>query len=146
MKLRQLSLFLENQPGHLLAATRLLAHSDVNLETMTLADTEQFGILRMIVNDWQRAKEVLQSEGFIVKVTEVVAVVMEDRPGGLVEVLEIFEGKDLNVEYMYAFTYRQENRPVMVFRFDSPDAAVELLQEKGFRVVGDESLFGAKDQ
>ncbi len=142
MKLRQLSLFLENQPGHLHAACRRLAESEVNIETVTLADTEQFGILRLIVNDWKKGREVLESEGFVVKVTDVVAVVVEDRPGGLAEVLEIFESTDRNIEYLYAFTFRQENRPVIAFRFDDPDLAITLLQEKGFRVVGNEALFG----
>ncbi len=88
MKIHQLSLFLENKPGQMLGPCRTLASSGVNIRTLTLADTERFGILRLIVSDWQKARRVLQEAGYVVNVTEVVAVEVADRPGGLAAVLD----------------------------------------------------------
>jgi hypothetical protein len=141
MKLKQLSLFLENKPGALSAACRLLGDAQVNIHTFALADTQQFGILRLIVRDWQKAKLTLENNGFVVKITEVVAVEVADRPGGLAEVLEVIEQARINVEYMYAFTIKQNRYGWMVFRFDNPDAAIQALLAKGLRVVEAEQLF-----
>src|SRR5512140_3090589 len=103
MKIHQLSLFLENKPGSLVDPIRLVSEAGIDLRTLTLADTERFGILRMIVSDWEKAKSLLQSAGFVVNVVEVVAVEVPDRPGGLAELLTVFEGPDVNIVYMYAF-------------------------------------------
>ncbi|MCX7591815.1 MAG: ACT domain-containing protein, partial [Kiritimatiellae bacterium] len=98
MKIKQLSLFLENKPGHLSAICRTLARANINISTLSLADTEQFGILRLIVQDWQRAQKVLEDAGFVVNVTDVVAMVVDDRPGGMAEILEILEKARTNIE------------------------------------------------
>ena len=141
MKIQQLSLFLENKPGHLSAICRALAESNINIETLSLADTQQFGILRLIVREWERAKQVLEAKGFVVKVTEVVATEVADRPGGMAELLDILEAGRINIEYVYAFTFRRGNKAVLVFRFENPDAAVKLLQEKGCNVLGRVELY-----
>jgi len=135
VKIRQLSLFLQNEPGHLIEPCRILAAAGVNIRTLTLADTEQFGILRMIVSDWERGEKLLQDAGYVVKVTEVVAVEVSDRPGGLAEILEIFKTGDINIEYMYAFTFGREDQAVLIFRFDKADAAIEKLRAAGIAVV-----------
>jgi hypothetical protein len=140
MKINQLSLFLENKPGHLSSVCRSLADAGVNILTLSLADTQQFGILRLIVPDWQQAKQVLEKAGSVVNVTEVVATEVEDRPGGLADVLETIRAAGLNIEYMYAFTFRRGDRAVLVFRFDDPDAAVKALQAKCINVVGEVEL------
>ena len=109
MRIPQLSLFIENQPGHLVVPCKLLADAGINVVTLSLADTQQFGILRLIVREWQRAREVLEAAGLVVAVTEVLALEVLDEPGGLVELLGIFEQAGVNVEYMYAFTARLGN-------------------------------------
>ena len=141
MKIPQLSLFLENKPGHLSAICRTLAKANINIQTLSLADTQQFGILRLIVADWKRAKEVLEKAGFVVNVTEVVATEVDDRPGGMAEILEIIEQSKTNIEYMYAFTSHRNDRAVLVFRFDDPDTAVKVLQAKGKNILAPVDLY-----
>jgi len=141
MKLNQLSVFLENKPGQLGIPGRALAEAGLNILTLSLADTQQFGILRLIVRDWEKAKAILEKAGCVVNVTEVVAIEVADRPGGLADVLEIIEKASLNIEYMYAFTFRRGDKAVIVFRFDDPDAAIALMQSKGINVVGNIELY-----
>ena len=136
MKLHQLSIFSENKPGHMIAPCSLLAREGIDIRALSLADTQRFGILRMIVSDWARAKELLETDGLVVKVTEVLAVEVPDRPGGLVDVLKAFEGSTINIEYMYAFPVGRGDKAVLIFRFDLPDAAIERLQAQGINVLG----------
>jgi hypothetical protein len=133
MKHHQLSLFLENQPGQIVEPCRVLAEAGIDIRTLTLADTERFGILRLIVSDWARAAVVLEKAGYVVNVTEVVAIEVSDRPGGLTEVLQALDG--INVEYMYAFPFGRGDKAVLIFRFDQPDAAIERLRAAGVSVV-----------
>lgn len=144
MKINQLSLFLENKPGHLKSACKALADAGINILTLSLADTQQFGILRLIVHDWQKAKSVLEGAGGVVNVTEVVATEVSDRPGGLAEVLDIIDAGELNIEYMYAFTFRRDDQAVLVFRFDDADGEVKTLQEAGVKVIGSKELFNGE--
>jgi hypothetical protein len=136
MKIHQLSLFLENKPGRLSDPCKILANAGINILTLSVADTQQFGILRLIVRDWQKAREALAEAGHVVKVTEV-----DDRPGGLAHVLELIEQGGVNIEYMYAFTFRRGDKAVLVFRFDNPDAAITLLQAKNINVIGSVELY-----
>ena len=126
MKLKQLSLFLENKPGALSRPVRLLAKARFNILTLSIADAPQFGILRLILRDWGRAKKLLEQEGFVVKVTDMVAVEVADRPGGLAEILTVLEKSGINVEFMYAFTEKRKGQAVLMFRFDDPDAIDEI--------------------
>jgi hypothetical protein len=135
MKIRQLSLFLENKPGHLLEPCRLLARDGINIRTLSVADTAQYGILRLIVSDWERARDLLSSAGYVVNVTEVLAVEVADSPGGLVKILEVFENSSINIEYMYAFTFGRQDKAVLIFRFDRPDEAITQLQQAGLNVI-----------
>lgn len=135
MKLSQLSLFLQNQPGALTRPCRVLAEAGVNIVTFALADAQQFGILRLIVQDPEQARSVLEQQGFLVKFTEVVAIQVEDRPGGLADVLETLEKARINVEYCYACTLKQGNKGVLVFRFGDPVAAIATLASTGVRVL-----------
>ncbi|MDR0611243.1 MAG: hypothetical protein LBG58_14130 [Planctomycetaceae bacterium] len=141
MKLKQLSLFLENKPGNVRKACRTLADSGINIETMALADTEQFGILRILVRDWERAKQEFEKNGVVVKVSEVVALAVDHRPGGLADILDVLDEASLNIEYMYGF-FQKTGNAVIVFRFDNPDAAIQKLQSRGIRVIGNKELFG----
>jgi hypothetical protein len=140
MKIHQLSVFVENKPGHLRAPCKVLADAGINLATLSLADTKQYGILRLIIRDWQRAKTVLEAAGFVVNVTEVLAVEVPDRPGGLTDVLKVVELAGINVEYMYAFAGKHGSQAVLVFRFDDVDAAIRALEESDVNVVGNVDL------
>jgi hypothetical protein len=140
MKIHQLSLFLENRPGEMIQPCRVLAEAGIGIHTLTLADTEQFGLLRLVVSDWEKGRGVLEQAGYLVNVTEVVAVEVADRPGGLAGLLELFAGSGINIEYMYAFTFGREDKAVLIFRFDQPDAALERLRTAGISVVEDVEL------
>jgi hypothetical protein len=135
MKIHQLSLFLENEPGQLIEPCRILARAGVDIRTLTLADTQQFGILRLIVSDWQGGAEALRQAGYVTNITEVVAVEVPDRAGGLAGLLDLLDGSGINIEYMYAFTFGRQGKAVLIFRFDDPDRAIRLLQSSGINVV-----------
>ena len=140
MKLKQLSLFLENQPGALSRPVRLLAKAKFNIVTLSIADANQFGILRLILRDWEKAKKLLEKAGFVVKVTDMVAVEVSDQPGGLAKILEVVEKAGLNVEFMYAFTEKRENKAILIFRFDDPENAIKILQQRKLNVVASVDL------
>jgi hypothetical protein len=141
MKIQQISLFLENKPGHLNAICRSLADAQINLVSIALADTQQFGIVRLIVEDWRRAKEILEKAGFMVHVREVVVATVADQPGGMADVLDVVQKAGVNIEYLYAFARRHDNQVAMVFRFDDPDKAIAALQAAGRDVLTSENLF-----
>lgn len=140
MKLKQLSLFLENQPGALSRPMRLLAKAKFNILTLSIADANQFGILRLILRDWERAKKLLEKNGFVVRVTDMVAVEVADQPGGLAKILDAVEKAGLNVEFMYAFTEKRGGKAILVFRFDDPDNAIKMLQKQQVNVVASVDL------
>lgn len=135
MKLQQLSVFLENKPHQLRVPSKLLAEAGINIITLNLADTTQFGILRVIVDDWQKAREVLRGAGCVVKMTEVLGIEVPDQPGGLDVILAEIEAADLNIEYMYSMSIRHGDKAVLVFRFEDNDAAIAALQAKGIGIV-----------
>lgn len=137
MKIKQIAIFLENKPGHLRSICQTLADAGVNLTTLSLADTQQYGILRVLTDNWEKARDVLSDAGFVVNVTEVLAVEVDDKPGGLLRILDIIGGADINIEYMYAFASRIGNsaNATMVFRFDNPDKAIEVLGRQDIKVL-----------
>jgi len=141
MKIHQLSLFLENQPGQMIEPCRLLAGAGIDIRSLTVADTRQFGILRMIVSDWKAAVALFEGAGYVVNATEVVAIEVEDRPGGLAKLMGLFENSGINIDYMYAFPFGRQDRAVMIFRFDQPDAALERLKAAGINVVGSVDVY-----
>jgi hypothetical protein len=135
MKIHQLSLFLENRPGQMIEPCRLLAGAGIDIRTLSLADTRQFGILRLIVPDWKNAAKLLEDAGYVVNVTEVVAIEVGDRPGAMAELLAVLDNSGINIEYMYAFPFGRQDRAALIFRFDQPDAAIERLRAAGVDVV-----------
>lgn len=141
MKIHQLSLFLENKPGQMVDPCKLLAAAGVDLRTAMLADTERFGILRMIVSDWQKGRDILRGAGFIVNVTEVLAVEVPDRPGGMVHLLEVLEKSPVNIEYMYAFSFDCDGKAVLIFRFDETDNAIRVLSAAGINVLASVDIY-----
>src|SRR5512143_3595751 len=127
MKVEQISIFLENKSGRLAEVTDILAKKGINIRALSLADTADFGILRLIVNDIEKTKKLLKDNGFTVGQNEVVAVEVPDRPGGLAGILSALKGKDINVEYMYAFVQKSEGNAVLIFRFDEIEKAIDTL-------------------
>ena len=142
MKVEQISIFLENKPGGLEEVTRILKDAQINIRTLSLADTTDFGILRLIVNDVDMANRVLKEHGFRFSKTTVVAVEVPDRPGGLHSILEVLSKNGINVEYLYAFVERSGENAVIIFRFDAPDKAIEVLQKNGLTVLPGAKLYG----
>ena len=141
MKVKQLSLFLENKPGALSRPVKLLARAKLNILTLSIADTQQFGILRFVVRDWEKAKQLLEKKGFVVKVSDIVAIEVVNAPGGLANILLALEEARVNVEYMYGFTLRAEGKGVLAFRFDDPDTAIASLLNAGINPIRRVDLF-----
>jgi hypothetical protein len=140
MQVEQISVFLENKSGRLSEVTGILADAEVNIRALALADTSDFGVLRLIVDDNEKAATVLKDSGLTVGRTEVVAVEVEDRPGGLHRILEILKGTNINVEYMYAYVHHTGRNAVMIFRFDNSAAAVETLTAHGVKTLAGDRL------
>ncbi len=141
MKVEQISVFLENKAGRLSEVTRILAEAGVNIRALSLADTSDFGILRLIVNDNEKAREALKANGFTVGKTDVVAVEVGDRPGGLHTILDILYKAGVNVEYMYAFVQQSGDHAVIIFRFDNLEEAVRILTQNGIKVIEGSVLY-----
>jgi hypothetical protein len=144
MKLQQLSLFLENRPGALRQPCQVLGTAGIDILSLSLADTQQFGILRLIVKDVDRALKVLEVAGCVVKVTDVLAVEVPDRAGGLGDMLGVFEGSGLSVEYLYPLVAGHRGKTaVLLLRVEEPDRAAGLLTGRGIRVLSREEAFEA---
>jgi hypothetical protein len=141
MKVDQISIFLENKSGRLAEVTRVLGNAGINVRALSLADTSDFGILRLIVNDSAKAVDVLKQNQFTVSMTQVVAVEVSDRPGGLAYILDILQKEKINVEYMYAFVERSSDNAVIIFRFDDIDKAIKTLTGKGITVLEGKKVY-----
>ncbi len=141
MFVEQISVFLENKAGRLAEVTSILSEAGVNIRALSLADTSDFGVLRLIVNDNNKAEEALKSKGFTVGKTDVVAAEVQDKPGGLNMILSLLHKADINVEYMYAFVRKSGDNAVMIFRFDHIDEAINLLKENGITVIDGSKVY-----
>ncbi|MGB9588764.1 MAG: ACT domain-containing protein [Armatimonadota bacterium] len=141
MKVKQLSIFLENQSGRLAEVMGTIGTEGVNIRALSLADTSGFGILRLIVNDVSKAKSALQNKGFTVSETDVIAVEVPDRPGGLASILDVFAERGINIEYMYAFVEKSSENAVVIFRIENVDEAVKALQSRGVRILSAEEVY-----
>jgi hypothetical protein len=131
----QISIFIENKEGCLAEVTAILRDANINIRALSLADTTDFGVLRLIVNDNKKAQAVLKKEGFTVGITQVLAVEVEDKPGGLNDILDPLCENEVNVEYMYAFANSQSKNAIMIFRFDDHDKALKILAQKNIKVI-----------
>lgn len=140
MLAEQISIFLENKEGRLAEVTAILRDANVNIRALSLADTTDFGILRLIVNDNSLAEEALKKEGFTVGKTKVMAVEVLDIPGGLNQILDPLCENDVNVEYMYSFSSPKCQNAVMIFRFDDSDKALQIFKEKNITVIPGEEV------
>jgi hypothetical protein len=142
MNVKQLSIFLENRPGHLQSALKVLAERNINIKTLTIAEVSDFGIVRMIVNDTDNAVRALKESHYTCSVTEVLALQIDDSPGSLLRALETFSKNGLNIEYMYAFTEKRDDNAVMIFRFDDIEEAKKVLIAEGFNLVKKIDIIG----
>jgi len=139
--IHQLSLFLENRSGAINEICQTLKNANISIRTLSLADTEQFGILRLLVKEWEAARDALSKAGFVVKITDVTALTVEDRPGGLADILDALAKHGVNVEYMYAFTFGNGDKAIMVFRFDDHIKALEALEAEKINTIKEMDLF-----
>lgn len=141
MKVEQISVFLENKAGRLAEVTAILAEAKINIRALSLADTSDFGVLRLIVDNNQKAADTLKNRGFTIGKTDVIAVEVEDKPGGLHRILGILNNSKINVEYMYAFAPYSGEKAVMIFRFDNIDEAARILVENGIHVINGSKVY-----
>jgi hypothetical protein len=140
MSVKQISVFLENKKGRLAEVTRTLSHEKINIRALSLADTADFGVLRIIVDNPDRSLTILKSHGFVAQVTEVVAVEVEDRPGGLSRILEVLDQDNVNVEYMYAYVEKSRENAIVICRIDDRERALQVLEKNGIATVSAEAL------
>jgi hypothetical protein len=141
MRVQQISIFLENKSGRLAKVTQTLGDSKVNIRALSIADTSDFGVLRLIVSDPEVALAALKGAGFTVSVTDVIAVEVPDYPGGLSGILTLLDGQGINVEYMYAFVGKSADRAVVVFRVEDIDKAVENLKAAGVGLLRGQDVY-----
>lgn len=141
MKVKQISVFLENKSGRLEEVTKILAENNIDIRALSLADTKDYGILRIIVNDHAMANQLLKSSGFTVQETDVVAAEVPDKPGGLASILRSLNDKKIGVEYMYAFVERKGDKAIMIFRFENVDEAIEALKGSDIRLLKGEEVY-----
>ncbi len=138
---KQLSVFVENKKGRLSAILNLLAENDVDLSALSLADTTEFGVLRLIVNKPELAKKILNESGVIVKITDVLAVVLDDAPGGAAKIIDTLYKNDVSIEYMYAFDTKLTGKAIMVAKTENVKAVNDLLIQNGFEDPSAEDIF-----
>lgn len=140
MKIKQVSVFLENKRGRLYEALSAIAKEGINIRALSIADTSEFGILRMIVTDPDKAKEVLEKNEFTVKLTNVVAIAVKDKPGGLAEALKYLYDANINIEYIYAFVEKSGEKAVVVLRTENLDKTISILQQSGITLLSWEDV------
>jgi hypothetical protein len=147
LKIQQLSIFLENKPGNLSAICKVLKDANLNILNMSLADTQQFGIVRLIIHDFKKARTLLQEAGYVVNLKSVVALEIVDEPGGFFKVLETLEKEQINIDYLYPFALRRnKDLAVLIFRFSEPEKAIQVLMREKFVVLEAENIFGMRER
>ena len=140
MKLKQISLFVENKPGTVNSALKLLADNGINISTLSLSDSKFFGVLRLLIRDWEKARDLLESHDFAVKITDVVAIEVDHAAGSLSKVLEVLDRHQVNIEYLYAPPAGLHGKAAIIFRFADPDDAIEKIKSE-LRIVEPLDLF-----
>ena len=141
MKIKQLSIFLQNRMGSLSKPLEVLTVADVNIRAMCMADTSEFGILRLVVDNPEKGKEALEQNNFLVKMTEIIGVEMNDAPGGLTSVLNIIKDNNIDLEYLYAFTHDKEDKAILLLHTDDIDGLIDILNENHITIVPSEEVY-----
>jgi hypothetical protein len=140
MIIKQLSVFLENKQGRMCAAADLLAQNNINIRALSLADTSEFGILRLIVDKPEEGKKILSEAGIVVRVTDVLSLTMEDAPGGMLGVLRLLSENGIGVEYMYAFLNPRKDTAFVILRVADNEKAIEILKNGGIELMSNEDI------
>ena len=135
MTLKQISVFLENTKGRLAEVTDLLGREGINLRALTLADTKDFGILRLVVDDPEKALSLLGKAGFTAKVTEVIGIEVDDSPGGLAAVLNLLKAEEVNIEYIYSSLENSKKKAVIIFRIEDTEEGLKIIARKGIKTI-----------
>lgn len=135
MAIKQLTVFVQNRKGSIVSVTDILAKNNINIRALSIAETGDFGILRLIVNNEKVAEKVLEEQGYLIKVVDVVGVKIGDAPGKLTAALDILDKNDINVEYLYAFMARTEKHAYVVLRVENNDSAESALVNSGFKLI-----------
>lgn len=140
MAIKQLTVFIQNQKGTVASVTDILAKNNINLRALSIAETQDFGILRLIVNDEKAAEKVLSENGYLIKVIDVVGVKIGDAPGKLTAALDVLDKSDINVEYLYAFMARTEKHAYVVLRVEDNNVAEAALTAAGFKMISEDDI------
>ena len=140
MAIRQLSIFLENRKGRLASITSILADANIDIAGISIADTAEFGIIRLIVNDIENAEKILREKNVLHRVNDVTAVEVDGKPGGLAKVLSLIDSTSINVEYMYTLAKESNGNPVLILRFSEPGIARETLRKGGVTLLDEKAL------
>jgi hypothetical protein len=135
MRIKQISAFLENKKGRLYEVCDILGKNEINIRALTIAESEDFGVLRMMVDKPEKALEILKENGIVARFSDIVAVEVEDKPGGLARVLKVLVDNGINVEYMYGFVEKKADKALIVFRFEEPDRAIQVLKANNIGVL-----------
>ena len=141
MKIKQLSIFLQNKMGSLSKPLEVLTVANVNIRAMCMADTSEFGILRLVVDDPEKGKEALEENNFLVKITEIIGVEMNDTPGGLTTVLDIIKDNLIDLEYLYAFSHEKSEKAILLLHADDIDKLISVLQENNVPIVSAKEVY-----
>ena len=141
MKVKQLSIFLENKAGRLREVTEVLAKHEINIRSLYVAETSQFGIVRLIVEQTEKACDLLKMHDFTVETTDVIAVEVDDKPGSLSNLLNVLSGNDINLEYVYAFVERRQNKAVVIVKIEDIDRAEDVLNSNGIKILKQDELY-----
>ena len=135
MEIKQISVFLENNAGRLGEVTRVLAEAGINIRAISIADTADFGILRLIVNKWEEALKALKAANYTTRVSDVVAVEIEDTPGSLAKVMDLFRKTMVNIEYLYASLEGKSGKAVVIFKLEEHEKGLQIIKENGLPMV-----------
>jgi len=141
MLVKQISVFLENKAGRLAEVARILANSNIDIRALSIADTTDFGILRLIVNKPDNAERILKDNGFTVSCTDVIAIAVPDKPGGLDSALSALDKESLGIEYMYAFVSKSSNEAIVILRVEKSEEAIKALQKNNIKVLPSNSIY-----
>jgi hypothetical protein len=141
MLVKQISIFLENKSGRLAEVTKILGSNGIDISALSIADTTDFGILRLIVNQPEKAEAILLESGFTVSCTDVIAIAVADEPGGLAAALEILNGEAIGIEYMYAFVGKTSNQALVILKVDYPEKAIETLTKNNVKVLSSDTVY-----
>jgi hypothetical protein len=142
MLVKQISVFLENKSGRLAEVTRVLGNNKIDISALSIADTTDFGILRMIVNKPDEAFDILKSNGFTVSSNNVIAISVNDQPGGLADILEVLDNNKIGIEYIYAFVGKINNQAMVIFRVEAAEEAISAMENNGINVLSSKMVYG----